>query len=121
MCSTLVLFISQIPLEYNAVVYTTHSQCSNVIVFACPQRESESKCKVQQKKCEKRLAVSSLLCCLFKQCYNCCCLQITRQSTNWVPRLERMVQSRNLTTFEKNVILRLMAAVIQPNKVRMCD
>ncbi|XP_065889621.1 uncharacterized protein [Dysidea avara] len=61
------------------------------------KREAESKCKVQQKKCEKRLS-------------------ITRQSANWVPRLERMVQSRHLTTFEKNIILLLIAAVIQPNK-----
>ena len=34
-----------------------------------------------------------------------------------MPRLERMVNSRNLSTFEKNIILMLIGAVIQPNKV----
>lgn len=43
--------------------------------------------------------------------------QLTRQAGSWVPRLERMVESRNLSAFEKNVILALIGGVIQPNKV----
>lgn len=61
------------------------------------KREAESKCKVQLKKCEKRL-------------------MITRQAGSWVPRLERMIHSRNLSSFEKNILLLLIGAVIQPNK-----
>ena len=34
-----------------------------------------------------------------------------------VPRLERMVESRGLEPFEKNVLLTLIGFVIQPNKV----
>ena len=62
------------------------------------QREAESKAKVQEKKCAKRLA-------------------LTKQSGSWIPRLERMVQSRNLCEFEKNVLLMLIGSVIQPTKV----
>ena len=45
----------------------------------------------------------------------------------WIPRLERMVESRGLGSFEKNVLLSLIGSVIQPNKVggaragRHCD
>jgi len=45
------------------------------------------------------------------------CQQITRQSGSWMPRLERMIQLRNLSTFEKNIILYLIGSVIQSNKV----
>lgn len=62
------------------------------------QREAESKVKVQEKRCTKRLV-------------------LTKQAGSWMPRLERMVQSRNLCDFEKNVLLMLIGSVIQPNKV----
>ena len=45
------------------------------------------------------------------------CLQMTKQAGSWIPRLERMVQSRNLSNFEKSVLLTLIGGVIQPNKV----
>ena len=45
------------------------------------------------------------------------CPQMTKQAGSWVPRLERMVQSRNLSDFEKSVLLTLIGSVIQPNKV----
>ena len=44
-------------------------------------------------------------------------LQMTKQAGSWIPRLERMVQSRNLSNFEKSVLLTLIGSVIQPNKV----
>ena len=53
---------------------------------------------MQEKKCMKRLA-------------------LTKQAGSWIPRLERMVVSRNLCDFEKNVLLTLIGSVIQPNKV----
>ena len=43
---------------------------------------------------------------------------MTKQAGSWIPRLERMVQSRNLSDFEKSVILTLIGTVIQPNKVQ---
>ena len=43
--------------------------------------------------------------------------QLTMKSGSWMPRLERMAKSRNLCTFEKNVLLTLIGFVIQPNKV----
>ena len=46
-------------------------------------------------------------------------LQLTRESGQWVPRLERMVTSRNLHPFEKNILLTLIGFVIQPNKVHV--
>ena len=55
---------------------------------------------MQEKRCTKRLA-------------------LTKQVGSWIPRLERMVQSRNLCDFEKNVLLTLIGSVIQPNKVRV--
>ncbi len=43
--------------------------------------------------------------------------QLTRANGSWLPRLERMVESRKLCNFEKNVLLLLIGSVIQPNKV----
>ena len=55
---------------------------------------------MQEKRCTKRLA-------------------LTKQAGSWIPRLERMVQSRKLCDFEKNVLLTLIGSVIQPNKVHV--
>ena len=44
-------------------------------------------------------------------------MQLTKKAGNWTPRLERMVQSRGLCPFEKQVLLTLIGFVIQPNKV----
>ena len=38
-----------------------------------------------------------------------------------MPRLERMVESRNLCEFEKSVLVTLIGSVIQPNKVSCTD
>eukprot|EP00800_Vazella_pourtalesii_P010699 TRINITY_DN2610_c0_g4_i1.p1 TRINITY_DN2610_c0_g4~~TRINITY_DN2610_c0_g4_i1.p1 ORF type:complete len:970 (-),score=246.43 TRINITY_DN2610_c0_g4_i1:85-2994(-) len=65
------------------------------------KRESEYKTKVQARKCEKRL-------------------ELTRQSSSWIPRLERLVASRNLCPFEKNLVLTLIGSIIQPNKINNC-
>ena len=43
--------------------------------------------------------------------------QLTKKAGSWIPRLERMVQSRGLCPFEKQVLLTLIGFVIQPNKV----
>ena len=43
--------------------------------------------------------------------------QLTKQNGSWIPRLERMVESRKLCDFEKNVLLLLIGSVIQPTKV----
>jgi hypothetical protein len=43
-------------------------------------------------------------------------IQLTKAASSWIPRLERMVESRNLCAFEKNVLLALIGSVIQPNK-----
>ncbi|XP_064405407.1 uncharacterized protein LOC135350521 [Halichondria panicea] len=61
------------------------------------RREAVTKAKVQEKKCAKRLT-------------------LTRANGSWLPRLERMVESRKLCDFEKNVLLLLIGSVIQPNK-----
>ncbi|KAL5457433.1 hypothetical protein EMCRGX_G034692 [Ephydatia muelleri] len=61
------------------------------------KRESEGKLKVLEKKCEKRL-------------------NLTKAAGSWIPRLERMVESRGLCMFEKNILLTLIGFVIQPNK-----
>jgi SpoVK/Ycf46/Vps4 family AAA+-type ATPase len=66
------------------------------------KREAESKLKVAQRKCEKRMT-------------------LTRAAGGWLPRLERMAESRNLCAFEKNVLLALIAAVIQPDKFKKFD
>ena len=42
---------------------------------------------------------------------------MTHQAGSWVPRLERMVTSRGLCSFEKNILITLIGFVIQPNKV----
>ena len=47
----------------------------------------------------------------------CHIYQLTKTAGSWVPRLERMVESRGLSGFEKNVILALIGSIIQPNKV----
>ena len=57
--------------------------------------------QVQARKCEKRL-------------------ELTRQSGTWVPRLERLVASRGLSSFEKNLLLTLIGSIIQPNKINNC-
>jgi hypothetical protein len=44
-------------------------------------------------------------------------VQLTKKAGSWIPRLERMVQSRGLCPFEKQVLLTLIGFVIQPNKV----
>ena len=44
-------------------------------------------------------------------------IQLTKKAGSWTPRLERMVQSRGLCPFEKQVLLTLIGFVIQPNKV----
>ena len=44
-------------------------------------------------------------------------IQLTKKAGSWIPRLERMVQSRGLCPFEKQVLLTLIGFVIQPNKV----
>ena len=46
-------------------------------------------------------------------------MQLTKKSGSWIPRLERMVQSRGLCPFEKKVLLTLIGFIIQPNKVRI--
>ena len=38
-----------------------------------------------------------------------------------MPRLERMVESRHLCSFEKNVLLALIGSIIQPNKFTAGD
>ena len=43
--------------------------------------------------------------------------QLTKKAGSWIPQLERMVQSRGLCPFEKQVLLTLIGFVIQPNKV----
>ncbi|KAI6657958.1 hypothetical protein LOD99_15675 [Oopsacas minuta] len=65
------------------------------------KRESEYKTKVQSRKCEKRL-------------------ELTRQTGSWIPRLERLVISRGLCPFEKNLVLTLIGSIIQPNKINNC-
>jgi SpoVK/Ycf46/Vps4 family AAA+-type ATPase len=62
------------------------------------KREALGKCKVLEKKCEKRLA-------------------LTREAGSWMPRLERMATSRGLCLFEKNILLTLIGFIIQPNKI----
>ena len=44
--------------------------------------------------------------------------QLTRAAGSWIPRLERMVESRKLRDFEKNILLALLGSVIQPSKFR---
>ena len=62
--------------------------------------------------------------CLFMIIYLTVCMmimwlsyQLTKKAGSWIPRLERMVQSRGLCPFEKQVLLTLIGFVIQPNKV----
>jgi hypothetical protein len=43
--------------------------------------------------------------------------QLTKKAGSWISRLERMVQSRGLCPFKKQVLLTLIGFVIQPNKV----
>lgn len=43
--------------------------------------------------------------------------QLTKKAGDWIPRLERMVISRGLCPFEKNVLITLIGYIIQPNKV----
>eukprot|EP00731_Ephydatia_muelleri_P032086 Em0023g593a len=67
------------------------------------KRESEGKLKVLEKKCEKRL-------------------NLTKAAGSWIPRLERMVESRGLCMFEKNILLTLIGFVIQPSSgMMMCS
>ena len=47
--------------------------------------------------------------------------QLTKKAGGWIPRLERMVQSRGLCQFEKQVLLTLIGFVIQPTMVRKCS
>ncbi len=62
--------------------------------------------------------LSQLYIYIYLDLYSCCdFLQLTTKSGSWMPRLERMVKSRNLVQFEKNVLLSLIGFVIQPNKV----
>lgn len=55
---------------------------------------------------------------MWKGCYSLCSSQLTKA---WVPRLERMVQSRNLCEFEKNVLLTLIGSILQPTKFNNID
>lgn len=48
-------------------------------------------------------------------------LQLTRKAGTWIPRLERMVASRGLCSFEKDVLITLIGFVIQPTKVLYCN
>lgn len=94
------------------------------------QREAQTKEKVQTIKCEKRLAVRfyrwflritvHLFVCLFclSVClFACgCVVKLTRAAGDWLPRLERMVDSRKLCSFERSVLLALIGSIIQPNK-----
>jgi SpoVK/Ycf46/Vps4 family AAA+-type ATPase len=64
------------------------------------KREVQAKLKVCEKKCARRMA-------------------LTKQAGSWIPRLERMVSSRNLCEFEKKVLLTLIGNVIQPNKIML--
>ena len=48
-------------------------------------------------------------------------IQLTRSSGSWIPRLERMIQSRKLCDLEKNVLITLIGSVIQPNKFSTYD
>ena len=45
------------------------------------------------------------------------CAQLTKEAGPWMPRMERMVQSRGLCEFEKKIVITLIGSVIQPNKV----
>ncbi len=45
--------------------------------------------------------------------------QFTRAAGPWIPRLERLVESRNLCSFEKNILLTLIGAVLQPTKISL--
>ena len=42
--------------------------------------------------------------------------QLTKAAGPWIPRLERLVESRDLCNFEKNVLLALIGATLQPDK-----
>ena len=90
------------------------------MLWSLLQREAESKYKLLEKKCDKRLLVSVSLCAshVFEvnMCFHATC-QLTRKAGDWIPRLERMVVSRGLCPFEKNVLITLIGFVIQPNKV----
>lgn len=62
-------------------------------------REKEAKLRAQLRKCERRMA-------------------LTKAEGKWLPRLERMVQSRGLSVFERDVLIALVASVLVPNRMR---
>ena len=47
--------------------------------------------------------------------------QLTKEAGPWIPRLERMIESRNLSLFEKDVLLVLIGAILQPTRFSGSD
>jgi hypothetical protein len=77
-----------------------HRRLSHCVLEGFPTSDRHGTMQAQMRKCERRMALTKA------------------DPSKWMPRLERMVQSRGLGDFEKDVLVALITSVLVPNRMR---